>query len=71
MVGNGASLTMDRYIGPVVVVTYDGVEEALFLCCGKWVALSECEAGCPRYWRCDNVAQVNMVGSEEYREEVR
>lgn len=25
---------------------------------------------CPWYWRCGNVAQVNMVGSEEYRDEV-
>lgn len=69
MSANYAVLTMDKYIGPVVEVSCDEVSETLFLCCGEWVALSKCEEKCPRYWRCDNVAQVNMVGSEEYMDE--
>lgn len=64
------SLTNDKFIGPVIDVSCAGFVDTLFLCCGKWVALSECEESCLKFWRCDNVGQVNMVGSEVYQDEV-
>ena len=63
---NCSSLTLDKFIGPVVEVEFDGEYENLFLCCGKWVAFSECEESCPHFCSCSTIAQVNMVGSEEY-----